>query len=59
MHNTIRELTIDELATVSGGNQSNLRMQMYMDRRGKAIETLSNVMKKMSGTSSQIVANLK
>ena len=36
MHNTIRELTIDELATVSGGSDSTLRMQMLMDRRSKA-----------------------
>ena len=59
MHNTIRELTIDELATVSGGSDSTLRMQMLMDRRSKAFVTLSNAMKKMSDTSRQIVANLK
>lgn len=59
MHNTIRELTIDELATVSGGSDSTLRMQMLTDRRSKAFETLSNAMKKMSDTSRQIVANLK
>ena len=59
MHNTIRELTIDELATMSGGSDSTLRMQMLMDRRSKAFETLSNAMKKMSDTSRQIVANLK
>ena len=36
-----------------------LRLQMYMDRRSKAIEALSNLMKKQSDTSSTIISNLK
>ena len=36
-----------------------LRMQTYMDRRQKALETLSNLMKKASDTSSSIVQNMK
>ena len=36
-----------------------LRLQMAMDRRSKLLETLSNILKKMSDTESGIVANLK
>lgn len=36
-----------------------LRLQMYMDRRSKALEALSNLMKKQSDTSSTIISNLK
>ena len=36
-----------------------LRMQMLMDRRSKAMETLSNLMKKNADTQSAILSNLK
>lgn len=41
------------------GQTDSLRLQTLMDRRSKLIETLSNVMKKMSDTDSSIVGNLK
>jgi hypothetical protein len=46
----------------SMGDQSELegmRLQQMMERRSKAIETLTNIMKKMSQTSDSITANLK
>jgi ABC-type transporter Mla subunit MlaD len=36
-----------------------LRLQMYMDRRSKFVEALSNIMKKQSDTAAAIIANLK
>jgi hypothetical protein len=36
-----------------------LRMQMAMDRMSKMMSTLSNLLKKMSDTSSAIISNLK
>jgi len=36
-----------------------LRLQMMMDRRSKFIQTLSNMMKKISQTQDSIVGNLK
>ena len=65
MRNAIRELTMDELDTASGGDLGDLnqmdsmKLQMLMDRWSKSTELLSNLMKKMSDTSSRIVANLK
>jgi len=41
------------------GEMTSLRLQMYMDRRAKAFEALSNLMKKQSDTSSTIISNLK
>lgn len=41
------------------GETEQLRMQMAMDRRTKAMETLSNLLKKSSDTASTITANLK
>jgi hypothetical protein len=38
---------------------TSLRLQMAMDRRSKFIETLSNVMKKISDTQDSIVQNMK
>ncbi len=38
---------------------TSLRLQMTMDRRSKFIETLSNIMKKLSTTSESIVQNMK
>jgi hypothetical protein len=41
------------------GEMESLRMQMAMDRMSKMMSTLSNLLKKMSDTNSQIVQNLK
>lgn len=41
------------------GEMDQLRLQMLMDRRSKAMETLSNLMKKQSDTASTITSNLK
>lgn len=41
------------------GEMESLRLQMAMDRMSKMMETLSNLLKKMSDTSSAIVQNLK
>ena len=41
------------------GEMESLRLQMAMDRYSKMMTTLSNVLKKMSDTSSGIVQNLK
>ena len=65
MSNAVLELTMDELETVSGGDLGDLsqmesiRLQMVMDRWSKTAASLSNILKKMSDTSSQIVGNLK
>jgi len=49
-----------QLDSLSGlGETEQLRMQMAMDRRAKAMETLSNLLKKSSDTASTITANLK
>jgi hypothetical protein len=36
-----------------------LELQMTMDRRSKLIDTLSNVLKKLSGTNASIIQNMK
>jgi hypothetical protein len=36
-----------------------MRLQMAMDNRSKSVESLSNIMKEMSNTASQISKNLK
>jgi hypothetical protein len=41
------------------GEVEALELQMEMDRRSKFIETLSNIMKKISTTADGIVQNLK
>ncbi len=41
------------------GEMESLRLQMAMDRLSKMMSTLSNILKKISDTSSQIVQNLK
>lgn len=47
----------DSLSDMSEMQQ--MRMQMYMDRRQKALEMLSNLLKKESDTSNSIIGNLK
>jgi hypothetical protein len=41
------------------GEMESLRLQMAMDRMSKMMSTLSNLLKKLSDTSSQIAQNLK
>lgn len=41
------------------GEMDSLRLQMAMDRLGKMMETLSNIMKKIDDTDSAIVNNMK
>ncbi|MBZ5703540.1 MAG: hypothetical protein LAN84_17045 [Acidobacteriia bacterium] len=48
---------LDSLGDLS--EAESLRLQMAMDRRAKAVEILSNLMKKMEATSSAMVQNLK
>lgn len=47
---------VDSLGDISQMNS--MRLQMFMDRRSKIYETLSNVMKKIADTSSGIIRNI-
>lgn len=50
----------DKLDSLSEmGEMESLRLQMAMDRLSKLMSTLSNLLKKISDTQSQIVQNLK
>ncbi|MDR3485882.1 MAG: hypothetical protein P4M05_13350 [Bradyrhizobium sp.] len=60
------ELKMEALDTVTGGDDMgdmsemlSMRLQMAMDNRSKFVESLSNIMKEMSNTASQITKNLK
>ena len=44
---------------IDASESESLRLQLAMDRESKFIETLSNLLKKMSDTSQGIVENLK
>jgi hypothetical protein len=48
-----------ELNSMGGATETQLRLQMMMDRMSKALTTLSNVLKKMSDTAEQITQNIK
>lgn len=48
---------LDALGDLSELDQ--LRLQKLMDRRAKAMETISNLMKKVSGTAEKIIDNMK
>ena len=41
------------------GEMESLRLQMAMDRLSKFMQTLANILKKMSDTESEIIENLK
>jgi hypothetical protein len=41
------------------GEMESLRLQMAMDRKSKLMSTLSNLLKKESETSSNIIQNIK
>jgi len=56
----IRDRLKDQLDSMSEMSElTSLRLQMAMDRRSKLIETLSNIMKKISTTADTQVQNLK
>jgi Arc/MetJ-type ribon-helix-helix transcriptional regulator len=56
----IRDELRDELDSMSEmGEMESMRLQILMDRRSKLLETLSNIIKKMSDTSQSITQNLK
>ena len=51
---------IESRDSLSGiGEERQLRLQILMDRRSKLLTTLSNLMKKISQTQDNIIANLK
>jgi hypothetical protein len=51
------QATEDSLSDLS--TEEALRLQMAMDQRSKFIETLSNIMKKISTTADGIISNIK
>jgi hypothetical protein len=54
------EQTQQDLDSMSEmGEMESLRLQMMMDRLSKMMSTLSNILKKIADTNSQIVQNLK
>lgn len=49
-----------KLNTMTDSSQLDaIKMQLYMDRRSKAIEAMTNMLKKIANTNSQIIQNLK
>ena len=52
-----KDAKLDSLSEM--GEMESLRLQMAMDRVSKMMSTLSNLLKKMSDTASQITQNLK
>ena len=48
---------LDEMNEIS--EMTSRRLQMLMDRRSKFLQTLSNIMKKISSTQDALVQNLK
>ena len=55
-----RETIKNKLDSLSEmGEMESLRLQMAMDRMSKMMSTLSNLLKKMSDTASEITQNLK
>ncbi len=51
------EDTMDTLNRLS--EELSLKMQLLMDRRAKIIQTLSNILKKISQTSDTLISNIK
>lgn len=57
---TLQHSLMSEMESMNEMSEmTSMRLQMAMDRRSKFVETLSNVLKKLSEISSAIVANLK
>ena len=55
--NAIAQPMLDNLSELS--EAESLRLQMLLDRRAKAMEALSNIMKKLHETSQTIIENMK
>jgi hypothetical protein len=55
--NAIAQPRLDNLSELS--EAESLRLQMLLDRRAKAMEALSNIMKKLHETSQTIIENMK
>lgn len=51
------KLKMDSMSEMN--QERSMRLQMMMDKRSKAMETLSNIMKKISETQDTIISNLK
>ena len=58
-HCSLEQIQQDIDSMSEMGEMESLRLQMAMDRMSKMLSTLSNILKKISDTSSQIVQNLK
>ena len=57
---TAADKTKNDLDSMSEmGEMESLRLQMAMDRQSKMMSTLSNILKKISGTADQIIQNIK
>lgn len=62
---TDEELSEADLDSVAGGttdemsDEMRLQLQLTMDRRAKFMQTLSNMMKKISSTQDSIIQNMK
>jgi len=56
----IRDGLKNQLDSVSEMSEmTSLRLQMAMDRRSRLLQTLSNIMKKISSTDDGLVQNMK
>jgi hypothetical protein len=53
-HETQRAIPSDQL-----DDQTPMRLQSSLDKRGKAVTMLANILKKISDTSGEIARNLK
>ena len=53
----LKKLKLDSMSEM--GEMESLRLQMAMDRLSKMMSTLSNLLKKISDTSSEITQNIK
>jgi Spy/CpxP family protein refolding chaperone len=56
---SLRAIYDDLFVSTDFGEEEAFRLQMAMDRMSKMMETLSNILKKVSDTDSGIVQNLK
>ena len=57
VHNLSTELLREIMGKMT--DELSMRLQIVMDRRAKIIQTLSNIIKKMSQTTDSIIRNLK
>ena len=54
---SLKKLHLDSMSEM--GEMESLKLQMAMDRLSKMMSTLSNILKKISDTSSEITKNMK